>query len=469
MRVLFSSLLAFALAGCVFFPTFGAKRLARDVDALRATAPSAWKALPRIAPSAATGWLDEFRSSKLSVLVKRAVAENPSLKATAARVQQTRAQMMQAGAGLFPALASTGTASRTQSPGDQRFAGLNAIANRFTGSYLNLSWEIDFWGRIADTRRAAQAGSAAAEEDWHAARLSLAATTVQTAVSLTEAEILLSLAQGNVDTRRVQLGILERQLARGINAESAALEVGLSRADLARAEATVGQRRAAVDQNRRLLETLLGAYPASVERGLGGVLPSLKQSIPAGIPSEMLLRRPDLRAAERRLASALFSESAAKKNLLPTIRLTGSGGRTSQEIERLIRPEGAIWSIASQVSQSIFQGGALKAGIDLQRGRYQEMLHNYASSVLTAFREVETALAADRFLLQQEIALENAANEAERAEKLALGQYEKGLSEVLTLLDARQRAFDARSTLTSVKAQRLRNRAALHLALGGAF
>lgn len=469
MRLLLSSIVVIGLAGCVFFPTFGARRLARDVDAVRATAPSTWKALPQIAPSAATGWLSEFHSSQLSGLVKRAVADNPSLKTTAARMLQARAQMTQAGSGLFPALTSSGIASRTQSPGDQRFAGLNAIANRFTNSYLNLNWEIDFWGRIADTRRAAQAGSVAAAEDWHAARLSLAANTVQTAVSLAEAEILLSLAQGNVDTRRVQLGILERQLARGINAESAALEVGLSRADLSRAEATVGQRRAVVDQTRRLLETLLGAYPASMERGLGGSLPRLNHAIPAGIPSEMLLRRPDLRAAERRLASALFSESAVKKNLLPTVRLTGSNGRTSQEIERLIRPEGAIWNIATQVSQSVFQGGALKAGIDLQRGRYQEMLHTYASSVLTAFREVETALAADRFLLQQEVALEKAAAEAERAEKLALGQYEKGLSEVLTLLDARQRAFDARSTLTSVKAQRLRNRAALHLALGGEF
>jgi outer membrane protein TolC len=183
----------------------------------------------------------------------------------------------------------------------------------------------------------------------------------------------------------------------------------------------------------------------------------------------MLLRRPDLRAAERRLAAALASESAAKKAMLPSLRLTGSAGRTTQQIEQLIRPESAIWVIGTQVGQTLFQGGQLKAGVDLQRGRYKEILQTYASSTLTAFREVETALAAEQFLLRQQSALERAAEEAERAEKLALGQYEKGLSEVLTLLDARQRAFDARSTLTNVKAQRLRNRAALHLALGGEF
>ena len=107
--------------------------------------------------------------------------------------------------------------------------------------------------------------------------------------------------------------------------------------------------------------------------------------------------------------------------------------------------------------------------MDLQRARYDESLQTYAGSVLTAFREVETALAAEQFLLAQQSALERASTEAERAESLALGQYEKGLSDVLTLLDTRQRAFDARSTLISVKAQRLRNRAALHLALGGEF
>jgi len=462
------ALLCLAVAGCGFFPPLGSKRLQKDLATLHDTAPPRWAALPGITQSAATGWLDDFGSARLKALVAHAVAQNPDLKATAARVEQAQAQMTQAGASLFPTLGVSGSAARNQSPGDQRFAGINRIANRFSANYLNVSWELDFWGRVADTRRAAKAGSEAAVEDWHAARLSLAASTVQTAVTLTEAESLLALAESNVATRKVQLGILERQLDRGIDPDRVALDVSLSRADLARAESTVQQRRATADATRRTLETLLGGYPAGLERGLG-TLPALRRGIPAGLPSEMLLRRPDLRAAERRVASALASESAAKKAMLPAIRLTGNGGRTSQEMAQLIRPETAIWNIAGQVSQTLFQGGALKAGIDLQKGRYQELLHTYAGRALTAFREVETALAAEEFLLQQQSALERATTEAERAEKLALGQYEKGLSEVLTLLDARQRAFDARSTLTSVKAQRLRNRAAVHLALGGDF
>jgi NodT family efflux transporter outer membrane factor (OMF) lipoprotein len=308
----------------------------------------------------------------------------------------------------------------------------------------------------------------ASDETWHAARLSLAANTVQTAVTLAEAESLERLAEENIRVRKTQLGILERQMDRGIDPERAALDVSLSRADLARAESTLVQRQRTVDETRRTLETLMGGYPAGREQGMGG-LPTLRGAVPAGLPSEMLLRRPDLRAAERRVAAALADESSAKKALLPSFRLTGSFGRTTQEIEKLIRPETALWNIASQAAQTLFQGGRLKAGIDLERARYDENLQTYASSVLTAFREVETALAAERFLTEQEAALQQAAEMAEQSEKLALGQYEKGLSEVLTLLDTRQRAFDARSALIAVKAQHLRNRAALHLALGGDF
>lgn len=467
MRLVLASSAAVLITSCAFFPPLGSKRFAQYVGNLHASAPEKWAAQPGIPKTAATGWLDEFGSAKLKALVGQAVSSNPDMKAAAARVQQARALMVQAGAGLFPALTLNGSGSRNQSPGDQRFAGVNQIANRFT-SNLNISWEIDFWGRIADERRAAKAGTEAAAEDWHAAQLSLAANTVQTAVSLAEAETLLALARSNVSTRKVQLGILERQLDRGIDPERAALDVSLSRADLARAESTVQQRMATADQTRRTLETLLGGYPAGTERGMGG-LPSLRRGIPAGLPSEMLIRRPDLRASERRVYAALASESAAKKTLLPSLRLTAQAGRTSQRIEQLIRPESAIWNIGTQAAQTLFQGGRLKAGIDLERARYDESLQTYAGNVLTAFREVETALAAEQFLLQQEAALERASTEAERAEQLALSQYEKGLSEVLTLLDARQRAFDSRSTLTSVRAQRLRNRAALHLALGGEF
>jgi multidrug efflux system outer membrane protein len=455
------------LAGCGLLPPLGSKRMKKDVASVHGIAPEKWAALPKIAPGAATGWLADFNSPALRQLVDRAITANPDLKAASARVTQARAETVQAGAALFPTIGTNLTAARNQTPSDQRFSGLNFINNRFRAP-LNVSWEVDLWGRVADERGAAKARRFAAEEDFHAARLSLAANTARTAITLAEAQTLLALAEQNVRTRKVQLGILEKQMERGLEPDRAALDVSLGRADLARAESTVQQRRAAADQSRRALEVLMGGYPAGTERGLTS-LPVLKRSIPAGLPSELLLRRPDLRAAERRLESAVRLESSAKKAFLPSIRLTGDYGRTSQEIEGLRSPETVFWSIASSISQSFFQGGRIAAAAKVAGARYEEQLQTYTSSALTAFNEVETSLAADTFLSQQAAALSTSATEAERAESLALGQYEKGLTDVLTLLDTRQRAFDSRSALIAVQAQRLRNRADLHLALGGEF
>jgi len=455
------------IAGCGLFPPLGTRRMKRDVAGVQSIAPEKWAALPKIAPGAATGWLAEFNSASMRQLVDRAITANPDMKAAGARVTQARAETVQAGAALFPTISSGFSASRSQSPGDQRFSGLGTINNRFRLP-LNVSWEIDLWSRVGDERRAARARRFAAEEDYHAARLSLAASTARTAITLAEAQALQALAEQNVRTHQIQLGILEKQMERGLEPDRAALDVSLGRADLARAEATVQQRRAAADQSRRALEVLMGGYPAGVEKGLTS-LPVLKRAIPAGLPSELLLRRPDLRAAERRLESELGLESSARKAFLPSIRLTGDYGRTSQQTDDLLVPEAAFWSIASNVTQNFFQGGRIIATMKQTGARYDEQLHTYASSVLTAFREVETALAADAFLRSQAEALSRSANEAERAESLALGQYEKGLIEVLTLLDTRQRAFDARSALIAVEAQRLRNRTDLHLALGGEF
>ena len=452
---------------CGLLPPLGSKRLQRDLADVQAVAPEKWAALPTLKPGQATGWLSEFQSPTLDTLVQRAVEANPDLKAAAARVKQARAQTLAAGASLFPTISGSFSAARSQTPSDQRFAGLNFINNRFRLPF-NVSWEFDFWGRVADQRSAAKAGTQAAEETFHSARLSLAANTVRAAVTLAEARALANLAAQDVSTRRVQLGILEKQLDRGLDPEQAALDVSLGRADLARAESALQQRRAAADAAVRALEVLLGGYPAGQEAGLAS-LPSLKRTVPSGLPSELLLRRPDLRAAERRLAAAVRTESAAKKAFLPSFRLTGDYGRTTQNLNTLLTPETAFWSIAGSTTQPFFQGGGLLAGVRQARGRYDELLQTYASGALTAFREVETALAAEQFLLGQAEALARASQEAETAERLALGQYEKGLAPALTLLDTRQRAFDARSALLAVQAQRLRNRADLHLALGGEF
>jgi multidrug efflux system outer membrane protein len=465
-----SLVIGHSLLICLLLPScgpWGTKRNQGDLEAVSAMAPPKWTAVPKISPKAATGWLPDYGSSRLAALVQQSIAHNHDLRAASARVNQARAQARIAGADLWPQVAADFNARRNQTASGQRFVGTGQRSNRFDLG-VDVSWEVDFWGRVNDQRGAAVANAEAVAEDLHAARLSLAANTVKAAVTVTEAEAQVVLAQENVKTRRVHLGIVEKSLDRGLDADRAALDVSLSRSDLARAEATLATRKRVADEAHRNLELLLGAYPAGKEAGLGS-LPDLSRNVPAGLPSELLLRRPDLRAAERRLESALRDESAAKKALLPSFNLTGGAGLSTEDLTFLLEREAVVWSIAGNVAQRIFEGGRIKGNIELARSQYDEVLAIYAQSVLTAFKEVESALAAESFLREQEAALATAVTEATRSVKLAAGQYDRGLADILTVLDAQQRLFDARSLLLDVKAQRLRTRADLHLALGGEF
>ena len=453
------------LVGCQWVPTLGHQRLAADLDAKRASVPDAWQGGVDWSQEQPTGWLTDFEGGSLRSVVEQALAGNPGLKAAAARVDQARAGVGTATAALLPTLDGNGTASRSQRPGDQRFPGLAQQANRFTTG-LSAAWELDLWGRLADQRGAALADLAARQSDYHAARLSLAANAAQSAVTVTELRLLVALSQADVEARQTQLKLLESQLDRGIDTETAALDVSLGRADLARSKADVEERSRQLDGARRSLETVLGGYPEGKIRGLDQ-LPRLRGSVPAGLPAALLSRRPDVLAAEQRLRATLNRESAAKKAFLPSIRLTGDRGFTSQQLASLISTPSATWTMASQLTQPLFEGGRLLAGVKSARASYDEALNLYAETVLTAFREVETALAAERFWSAQEAELRRALEQARTAEKLASGQYERGLADVLTLLESRRRAFDAERALIAAQANLARNRLALHLALGG--
>lgn len=459
--------LLLALGGCSVLPTLGKKGKEIDVQSVRDIAPGGWSVAGAPKEGAATGWLSEFGSPALSRLVDQAISGNRDLRVAAARVEEARAQVRVAGAAMLPQVGGDFSASRNQRASGQRFVGLGTRDNRFLLT-ADIAWEMDFWGRLRDEKGAVIATAQAREAELHAARLSLAANTVKAAVTLAEAESQIRIANENVRRRTLHLGVLEKQLDRGLDADRSALDVSLSRADLARAESTLAARRREADAGRRSLETLLGSYPAGKESGLGE-LPTAQRRVPAGLPSEMLLRRPDLIAAERRLESALKDTSAARKAFLPSFRITANTGYSTQELAQLLTPESVVWAVAGAVAQNIFQGGRVLGTAEAARARYGRALEQYAADALVAFREVETALAAETFLSEQESALVRAVAEAETAVKLALGQYERGLSDVLTLLDAQQRVFDSNNSLIQVRAQRLRNRADLHLALGGDF
>jgi len=443
-------------------------RKQKDLETVAAKAPTRYTAaLPDISRSLPTQWLTDFREPRLRTLVDQALTGNHEIRLAAARVREAQALLRSTRAARRLQVDTDFSGSRSQRPAGTRFAGLGALFNRFEQA-LDISWEMDVWGRLADRNHAAAADAESLAEDEQMAKLSLAAGVVRSMITLTEATLQAQLADDNVKSQRAQLQIVQKQLQRGINSDRGALDLSLGMADLARAESNVHARNREVDAGRRSLELLLGSYPAGAITPLSA-LPNLSSAAPADLPSALLLRRPDIRSAERRMAASLATESAARKALLPSFRLSSSNGFNSAELASMLTQESLLWSLAGSVSQAIFQGGKLKAEIEAARARYDQALERYAQSALVAFREVETALAADQHLRLQEEALAQASTEAARSADLARTSYERGLSDILTMLDAQRRAFDAKSALITTQATRIRNRVDLHLALGGGY
>lgn len=435
--------------------------------ALTSQIPEHWTAARiRVPGESATGWLEDFDTDVLMNLAQEAVGQNYDLASSAARVRSSAARVRVVGADRLPQIDWDHDVSRSQGLRGASFQSVRA--NNF-GQGFDLAWEVDLWGRINNQRKSALRELDAADADYQSSRLSLAANVARTALSLVEAQLQEQISRKTLASLETNLEILDAKLEAGDADDRTALDISLSRADVAGAKSNIALNQREADGFRRTLETLLGRYPEGDIKALTD-LPTVTRSVPAGLPTDLLLRRPDLIAAERRVDARLEDVAAARKALLPTIRITGSAGlSTTDEWAQIFDIRNLVWGIANNIAQPVFQGGRLRAEIDLSEAQREEIAADYAETALTAFREVETALAAERFLARQQAELETAVVEANRAEELSLSQYENAQIEIITLLESQRRAFNARSTLLNVRLLRLQNRIDLYLALGGDF
>ena len=259
-------------------------------------------------PVSPVGWLEDLPKSQVKKLVDEAIEHNYDLRAAAARMRAARARSVIEGAERFPQVRASQDSARflTVDQNDQR-----QRANDF-GLSLNLSWEIDLWGRLRDISRAADLDAAAAASDFRAARLSLAANTAKAWFNTVETELPVELARDTVKSFRDNLDIIQRAFDAGVDEPGGdnALDLRLARANVAGAESQLAFSQRNRDAAARSLETLLGRYPANAVR-VAKRLPSIRRRVPAGLPSELLLRRPDLIAAESRLAARGLQVSAS--------------------------------------------------------------------------------------------------------------------------------------------------------------
>jgi outer membrane protein, multidrug efflux system len=433
--------------------------------------PAAWTTSTTAASeSAPTDWWRGFADPMLDAVVDEALDGNRDLRAAAARLDAAAALARVSAADEWPILGASVTAARRR----QNFIGLpipgaeGAVLSTQVSTFglsLDTAWEADLWGRIRSGVSASLADAEAAAFEVGGARQSIAARTARTWFALIEARQQLRLAEETVGTYRTTTDQVRDRYERGLRPS---IDLRLMLANLHTAEALEAQRREQYGRVLRQFELLLGRYPAGALQ-TPDALPALPGDVPVGLPADLLAQRPDLRAAERRIAAADARLVASRRALYPGLTLTGSTGIATNALRRLLDGDFSVWSLAGSVTQPLFQGGRLRARVEVADAQSREALESYASLALTAFAEVESALDAEVHLRERTARLEDAIDQARAARALAEERYAAGLEPILSVLDAQRRQLDAESQLLVLRRLQLDTRIDLHLALGGDF
>ena len=415
------------------------------------------------APVPPTGdWVSGFGDPVLSDLVTEALRNNPGLSATYARVAAARANAAATYGRTLPSLNGGADAGWSSNVIDVNDKAIRTESPSF-GLSLGASWEPDLWGRIANGVAAADADLNASEADYAAAQLSLAARTAIAWIQLNDAVRQEALAEESLSARERTQRLTERRFRNGL---TAALDVRLTRSAVETANASVSARRQRTGETKRAIEVLLGRYPANEIEARSSEF-ELMPIRGAGDPTSLLARRPDIAAAEARIAGAGFRVDQARLALRPSLSLSASLFTSNTDLEDVLDPAFLAGRIASSLTAPIFNGGALKANIEAAEAQAQITSSNYVTAVLTAWQEVEDALAADQFLTEQVGSQLRALEEARLAEELAERQYQSGLSTIFNLIDAQTRRINAQASVISAQTNRAINRVQFHLALGG--
>lgn len=390
-------------------------------------------------------WWTSFGDPQLDRFIEATLLRNPALARAVMRNRIAEAQTRLQRADQLPQVGAGLGATRQRQPG----VGGPTTGTRYNAA-LDISWELDLWGRLSALSASAQADYLASGEQLRGVRQSVAAQVVRMYFEIVHAR-----AQIELSTRTVTaLTEMSRQIGNRV-------EVGIT-------SPTDGLLASANMQSARQLEVLMGDYPAGM-LATAEVLPQLPPPPAAGIPAELLARRPDVRAAELGLLSAGYRLGAAERSFLPSLSLGGSVLYAGSQLSDLFSSGNLIWSIAGNLLQPVFLGGRLVARVDIAEGLRGEALHAYAETALNALAELETALVVDAGMVQREAALDASASAAEEAERISYNRYLQGIDPFLTVLESQQRALDGRSAYISARLARLNNRIALHLALGGDF
>jgi multidrug efflux system outer membrane protein len=439
----------------------GAKDTPRDADLTAGALPGAVPATGFVseaeAGAVADGWLKTFNDPQLEKLVAEAIVGNRDLAVMKARLDEAASRARQAGADLKPQVSLAAGANAAGGGG-------NTPKTEQMGAGLSMTWEIDVWGRLSAGQRAAQEAYASTAADTAFARESLAAQVTKGWFLAIQA-----VQQEDIVTRAAALRKRNLEIAseRHRVGKASATDVALARADAAEADDAVEKAKSGRENAARSLQVLLGRYP-SAELTIAAKLPDLPPPPPAGLPSQLMERRPDLIAATRRVASAFNQVESAKAARLPRLAITADGGALSQDFKSLSLND-VFWNLGANLMGPIFDGGRLKEQVIIETAKQDEALALYGKAALEAFRQVETALAESRRLITRVDLLSAAEKDQNEAERLTKERFDAGAIDQLTLILVQQRALQARLARVAIQVEALTNRVNLHLGLGGGF
>lgn len=425
--------------------------------------PQAWKEAPYKTAEPADAlprgdWWELFGDPLLNALEADVVAANPTLQIAEANYRQAQAALRAARAGLFPAV--SGTLAATRSGGRE---GRGAMADLSLGAAL--SWELDLWGRVRRSIEAGESRAQASGADLANVRLSLQADLAQSYLALRIADAQHQVLDDTVAAFERSLALTENRYKAGVAARA---EVVQAQSQLLTARAQAVDVQAARAQLEHAIAALTGKLPSELAIPRDGSVPALPD-VPPGVPSALLERRPDVAAAERRVAAANAEVGVATAAIYPDLTLGATAGVAGSALANWLALPNRFWSLGPVLAATIFDAGLRRAQRDEQVAAYDASVADYRQTVLTAFREVEDNLSTLRILGEEAVVQQQALAAARESVELTTNQYKAGLVGFLNVVVVQAQAFAAERNAIDLRGRRLAATVALIKAMGGAY
>lgn len=414
-------------------------------------------------------WFEVFKDQELQKLVRTAMVQNYDLRAAVVRIDAARANLGLTRSEQFPQFEASAdvTSVRTSQNGQLAIPGQGGRSRSFGSVLLNLlTFELDVWGRLRQQTKAARAELRASEEDRKAVMTTVVGDVAGQYFTLLELDSELEIAKRTLATREDSLRLIRARQQGGVATMS---DVRQAEELVYQATQTIPDTERLIEQTENQISLLLGNNPASIQRGRPLAQQEELPAVPPGLPSSLLERRPDIRAAEENLVAQKALVSAAKKAFFPRISLTGLLGFQSDQLSGLFTGPSRAWTFVPQITQPIFTGGRLKSDVKFAKAQQQLALIQYQQTVQNAFREVSDALVQYRKFKEIRVQQALLVDTLRDRSRLAYLRYEGGVDTLLNALDSDRELFNAELNLTQTKRNELLSLVQLYKALGGGW